>query len=77
MPLNKIIKSEQIVSDIKGGMRGHQLKAKYGLGSPELGLLLGCLINAELLTKDELEDPRQFSESQMFYAFAEPVDGGE
>lgn len=58
-------------------MSGYQLKEKYHLGSPELGLLLGCLINFGVMTKQELQDPRQFSESQIFHAFVEPLDGSE
>ncbi len=65
------IKGKEFVKDIRSGMTDFQLTKKYGLTVEDFDRLLGYLVDAELITKGELQERQQLSDSQILRAFVE------
>ncbi|HMK36482.1 MAG TPA: hypothetical protein VK463_15520 [Desulfomonilaceae bacterium] len=64
--------AEDLARDMCSGMTDFQLSEKYGLTTREFHLALHILIDLGLLTKQQLEDRQELSDSQIIRAF---VDG--
>jgi hypothetical protein len=71
MPVKPTIKADRIVKDIRGGMTDHALMVKYRLAPQEFDSLLAHLIDSGLMTRQELEERQQLSESQFIRLFVE------
>lgn len=70
-PKAQIIKGKEFVKDIRSGMVDFQLSEKYGLTVPDFDRVLGYLVDAGLITKGELQERQQLSDSQILRAFVE------
>jgi hypothetical protein len=70
-PKAQIIKGTEFVKDIRSGMVDFELSEKYGLTVPDFDRVLGCLVDAGLITKGELQERQQLSDSQILRAFVE------
>ncbi len=66
-----IIKGKEFVRDIRSGMTDFGLSEKYGLTPHGFDRVLGYLVDAGLITKEELRERLQLSESQIVRAFVE------
>lgn len=71
MDKKRTIKAKELVTDIKSGKTDFELTTKYGLTAQEFDTVLGYLMNAGLITKGQLEERQQLSESQIIRAFVE------
>ncbi|MGO9569146.1 MAG: hypothetical protein ACLP5H_16555 [Desulfomonilaceae bacterium] len=70
-PSARTIKGREFVKDIRSGKTDFQLSEKYGLTVQDFDRLLGYLVDAGLITKGELEERQQLSDSQILRAFVE------
>jgi hypothetical protein len=70
-PKAQIIKGKEFVKDIRSGMVDFELIEKYGLTVPDFDRVLGYLVDAGLITKGELQERQQLSDSQILRAFVE------
>ncbi len=70
-PKTQIIKGKEFVKDIRSGMVDFELSEKYGLTVPDFDRVLGYLVDAGLITKGELQERQQLSDSQILRAFVE------
>ncbi len=59
------------MKDIRSGMTDLQLSEKYGLTVQDFDRLLGYLVDAGLITKGDLQERQQLSDSQILRAFVE------
>ncbi len=57
--------------DLRSGMTDFELGEKYRLTAKEFHLALHALIDAGLVTRQELEERQQLSDSQIIRAFIE------
>jgi hypothetical protein len=71
MDRKRTIKAKELVRDIKSGKTDFELTSKYGLTAQEFDTVLSYLMNAGLITKGQLEERQQLSESQIIRAFVE------
>jgi transcription initiation factor IIE alpha subunit len=67
----RTIKAKELVKDIRLGVTDFGLSEKYGLKQHEFDKVLGYLVDAGLITKDELQERQQLSDSQIIRAFVE------
>jgi hypothetical protein len=67
----RTIKAKELVKDIRDGMADFELTQKYGLTEYEFQCVLNYLVDTGLVTKWELEQRQQLSESQIIRAFVE------
>jgi hypothetical protein len=67
----RIVKGKELVKDIRSRMTDFQLIEKYGLTFSDFDRLLGYLVDAELITREELQGRQQLSDSQSLRAFVE------
>jgi hypothetical protein len=70
-PKSQIIKGKEFVKDIRSGMTDSDLSEKYGLTVQDFDRVLGYLVDAGLITKGELQERQQLSDSQIIRAFVE------
>jgi hypothetical protein len=70
-PKARTIKGREFVQDIRSGVTDFQLSEKYGLTVQDFDRVLGYLVDAGLITKGELQDRQQLSDSQIIRAFVE------
>ncbi len=61
----------EMASDIRSGMTDFELGEKYRLSPREFHIALNALIDSGLMTKQELEERQQLSDSQIIRAFIE------
>ena len=61
----------QMVRDIRSGMSDFELGEKYRLTQKEFHLALNALIDSGLMTRQQLEERQQLSDSQIIRAFIE------
>ena len=61
----------QLVTDIRSGMSDFELGEKYRLTPKEFHLALNALIDSGLMTRQQLEERQQLSDSQIIRAFIE------
>jgi hypothetical protein len=73
----RTIKGKQFLKDIRSGMTDQGLSEKYGLTPHDFDRVLGYLVDACLITKGELEERQQLSDSQIIRAFVESCEGIE
>jgi hypothetical protein len=73
-PKARTIKGKELVKDIRSGMSDFELSEKYGLTVQDFDRVLGYLVDAGLITKGELQDRQQLSDSQILRAFVESFD---
>jgi hypothetical protein len=71
MAKKRTIKAKELIKDIRGGMSDFELTKKYGLTEQEFDRVINFLVDAGLVTKRQLEERRQLSESQIIRAFVE------
>jgi hypothetical protein len=71
MSIKRTIKAAEFVNDVRRGMTDYHLMTKYDLVPPEFDSILAHLIDSGLMTRQELEDRQQFSESQIIRLFVE------
>jgi len=64
--------AKDLVRDVCSGMSDLELIQKYKLSPEEFHLALGVLIDLGLVTRKQLEESQQLSDSQIIRAF---VDG--
>ena len=66
--------AKDLVRDVCSGMSDLELVKKYKLSPEEFHLALGVLIDLGLVTRKQLEESQQLSDSQIIRAFvdAEP-----
>jgi hypothetical protein len=65
------INGKEFVKDIRSGMTDFELGGKYGLTVQDFDRVLGYLVDARLITKRELQERQQLSDSQILRAFVE------
>lgn len=70
-PNPRTIKGREFVKDIRSGMVDFELSKKYDLTVPDFDRVLGYLVDAGLITKGELQERQQLSDSQILRAFVE------
>lgn len=71
----RTIKGRELVNDVRTGMTDFELSAKYGLTLQDFDRVLGYLVDAGLITKRELLEHQQLSNSQIIRAFVEWREG--
>ncbi len=71
LPNARTIKGKEFVKDIRSGMTDFELSDKYCLTVPDFDRVLGYLVDAGLISKIELQDRQQLSDSQILRAFVE------
>ena len=71
----RIIKGQEFVKDIRSGMSDFDLGEKYGLTPHGFDRVLGYLVDIGLITKGELQERQQLSDSQIIRAFVESCQG--
>jgi hypothetical protein len=71
----RTIKGKEFVRDIRSGMSDFDLGEKYGLTPHDFDRVLGYLVDAGLITKGELQERQQLSDSQIIRAFVESCQG--
>lgn len=74
-PNARTIKGTEFLKDIRSGMTDLQLSEKYGLTVRDFDRLLGYLVDAGLISKGELQERQQLSDSQILRAFVESHEG--
>ena len=67
--------AKDLVRDVCSGMSDLELIQKYKLSPEEFHLALGVLIDLGLVTRKELEESQQLSDSQIIRAFVEAEPG--
>ena len=65
------IVAREFVGDLRRGLDDSELKKKYDLSDVALGRLFDKLIDADLISLDELCERSQLSDSQITRAFVE------
>jgi len=65
------IKAQEFVADLRSGLDDAALMRKYGLSEVGLGRVFDKLIDADIVTLDELWNRSMVSESQITKAFVE------
>ncbi len=65
------INGGEFAKDIRSGMTDFQLSRKYALTWDELERVLGYLVDAGLVTRAQLQERQQLSDSQIVQAFVE------
>jgi hypothetical protein len=65
------INGREFAGDIRSGMTDYELSRKYGLTGDEFERVLGYLMDAGLITKAQLRERQQLSDSQFLQAFVE------
>lgn len=70
-PKARTIKGREFLKDIRSGVTDFKLSEKYGLTVQDFDRVLGYLVDAGLITKGELQDRQQLSDSQIIRAFVE------
>ncbi len=70
-PNARTIKGKEFVKDIRSGMTDLELSVKYGLTVEGFDRVLGYLVQAGLISKGELQERQQLSDSQILRAFVE------
>ncbi len=71
MAKKRTIKAKELIKDIRGGMSDLELTQKYCPTEQEFNRVLNFLVEAGLVTKRQLEERQQLSESQIIRAFVE------
>ncbi len=61
----------EMVKDIRSGMTDFELTEKYRLTPKEFHLALSVLMDSGLVTRQQLEERQQLSDSQIIRAFIE------
>jgi hypothetical protein len=61
----------ELARDIRSGMTDFELGEKYRLTPKEFHLALNTLIDSGLMTRQQLEERQQLSDSQIIRAFIE------
>ena len=74
-PTRRTIKAKELVTDLRLGMTDFELGEKYGLGQHDFDRVLSYLVDAGLITKSELQERQQLSDSQIIRAFVESCQG--
>ncbi len=69
--VKRIIKTKEVIADIRGGMNDLDLTEKYKLSPDGLESLLGHLVDSGLIGERELEDREQLTGSQIIRAVIE------
>jgi uncharacterized protein (DUF433 family) len=69
--VNRVIKTRDVIADIRGGMKDFELTEKYKLTPRGLESLLGHLVETGLIGERELEDREQLTGSQIMRAVIE------
>jgi hypothetical protein len=75
MSMKRTIKAKEFIKDIRTGMADPELIEKYGLMPKELQRVLSYLIDAGLITQQELEESQRLSSSQIIRAFVDSNEG--
>lgn len=65
------ITAKDLARDLCSGMTDFELTEKYRLTAQEFHLALNVLIDLGLVTRQQLEDRQQLSDSQIIRAFVE------
>jgi hypothetical protein len=63
--------AKELASDVLSRMTDFELSEKYGLTAKEFHLALRVLVDSGLVTKQQLEERQQLSDSQIIRAFVE------
>jgi hypothetical protein len=66
--VKRIIKTKEVIADIRGGMNDLELTEKYEITTRGLESLLGHLVDSGLIDERELEDREQLTGSQIIRA---------
>jgi len=61
----------EMAKDIRSGMTDFELSEKYRLSPKEFHLALNVLIETGLVTRQQLEERQELSDSQLIRAFIE------
>jgi hypothetical protein len=61
----------EMAKDIRSGMTDFELSQKYRLSPKEFHLALNVLIETGLVTRQQLEERQELSDSQLIRAFIE------
>jgi hypothetical protein len=69
--VTRIIKTREVIADIREGMNDFELTEKYELTPDGLERLLGHLVDSGLIGERELEDREQLTGSQVIRAVIE------
>ncbi len=67
----RTINSKEFVKDVHSGMTDLEMSEKYGLTVHDFDRVLEYLVDAGLITKGELLERQQLSDSQIIRAFVE------
>jgi hypothetical protein len=67
----RTIKGKEFVKDIRSGMVDCELNEKYGLTVQDFNCVLGYPVDAGLITKEELQERQDLSDSHIIRAFVE------
>ena len=70
-PNPRTILSKEFCHDLRSGMTDLEMSEKYGLTVHDFDRVMEYLVDAELITKGELLERRQLSDSQIIRAFVE------
>jgi hypothetical protein len=74
MSAKRTIKSKELLIDLNSGMTDFDLMKKYRVDPPTLDRLLRHMIDANLLTQEQLEQRAQLSDSQVTQAFVDSLE---
>ena len=69
--VKRVIKSKEVIADIRSGMSDLELTEKYRVSPVGLERLLGHLVDSGLIGERELEDREQLTASQIIRAVIE------
>jgi hypothetical protein len=69
MHVKQAIKAKELIKDVRSGMTVPQLTDKYQLSQEALDRVLRYLVEAGLITCEQLGECRQLSDSQIIRAF--------
>jgi hypothetical protein len=73
----RTINGGDFAGDIRSGMTDYELSRKYGLTGDEFERVLGYLMDAGLVTKEQLEARQELSDSQLVQAFVESQESSQ
>jgi hypothetical protein len=71
----RTINGREFAQDIRSGMSDSELSQKYGLTCSDLDRVLGYLVDAGLITSEQLETRQLIADSQVIRAFVESCEG--
>jgi hypothetical protein len=71
MSTKRTIKAKEFIRDIRIGMADPDLIEKYGVTPKEFKRVLRYLVDAGLITQQELEESQRLSSSQIIRAFVD------